>query len=262
MSHTYNDIQSLSEHGERKGHNGRIVLRLQYVFLPSNVESHPSSTCTSLKLCRKKFRVWFLLDGDGLIAIREHILEKSYCILSMVNYEARLNLLVWLPTATAPISIVCSSAILLTVYRWRRINGSRAMSTYHRLLSAIAFLDIVFSVALTLGPVPFSIRYWLTLGAWDTRNMYATGVHASSRLWKLCLLDLLDDLLRIGNSIQCQRREPCQVRGTLVAPGGAVLPSWNWNPGFGLGNLQPSIDIPVLGRSVSTRLRVRPVCGM
>jgi hypothetical protein len=71
----------------------------------------------------------------------------------MVNYEARINYVVFVSCAMGPISMLGSGLILLTVYRTKQIGGPKAINTYHRLLSGIAIFDMILSFAMRLGPL-------------------------------------------------------------------------------------------------------------
>jgi hypothetical protein len=71
----------------------------------------------------------------------------------MVNYDARLNYLIFFSCAVGPLSILGSSLILLSIRRAHSTHGVK-LTTYHRLLMGIATLDIFLSIALTLGPLP------------------------------------------------------------------------------------------------------------
>lgn len=70
---------------------------------------------------------------------------------TMVNYDARLKYLAFIPCAMGPLSILGSVLILLTLYRTKKILGSKAIHTYHRLLCGIAVFDIILSIAATMG---------------------------------------------------------------------------------------------------------------
>lgn len=72
----------------------------------------------------------------------------------MVDYEKRVDFLIFVPCAMGPLSILGSSLLLLIVYRTKHIAGPKSINTYHRLLSGIAIFDIILSIGLTLGPLP------------------------------------------------------------------------------------------------------------
>jgi hypothetical protein len=70
----------------------------------------------------------------------------------MVNVDARINYLVFMPCVAAPVSIMGSFLILLTIYR--SSQAGTKMTTYHRLSMGISIFDIIFSIGFALGPLP------------------------------------------------------------------------------------------------------------
>ena len=69
-----------------------------------------------------------------------------------MDQESKLNLIQYGPVVCASLSAIGSSLTILTIYR-TRISGV-ALTTYHRLILGICLFDLVFSLALALGPLP------------------------------------------------------------------------------------------------------------
>lgn len=78
----------------------------------------------------------------------------EYAEYDVYHNDARTKYLVFIACAMGPFSILGSALIIFTVYRAKQIRGDKAIKTYERLLSCMAFFDILLSIALTLGPLP------------------------------------------------------------------------------------------------------------
>jgi hypothetical protein len=123
-------------------------LKPQRLPVQRGFTSHQTTTTNK----REASRVGFAEDSFRVIT-RKKGLDQASSTSKMVNIEARINYLVFVGSAVAPLSILGSSLILLTIFRFRQ-KGEAKLTTYHRLLMGIAIFDIILSTALTLGPLP------------------------------------------------------------------------------------------------------------
>ncbi len=121
-----------------------------------------------------------------------------------------------------PLSILGSSLILLTVYRTKKISGPKAINTYHRLLSCIGIFDILFSIGLTLGPLPMPSNLGIPGAHGNTGTCslqgfllqvgYAKFAYSAS----LMIYYVLILRFRLRNSVMVKYVEPCLHAGPLL----------------------------------------------
>ena len=88
----------------------------------------------------------------------------------MGNAQARLNYIFYTSCATGPLSVLGSALTLVSLVR-----SKRTFDTYARLVSGVALYDIIFSVAVSFGPVPVPAETGLPSARGNLQTCTAQG---------------------------------------------------------------------------------------
>ena len=81
----------------------------------------------------------------------------------------------YLPSVSAPLSVVGSALLLTCVMRHER---NKRATTYHRLLMGLSTLDLIFSTAYAFGPLPVPLSYESPLASYGRGTVETCSVQA------------------------------------------------------------------------------------